>query len=176
MKGVTWAILIPYFRAAALLVYFMDFTDTEFMERGIDDQIAAIVEEERGDAQAWITGTPHLKVKQIKLLLRDLKRNLPLILIVGMIVLLFSFRNARGVLLPTLTVVVALSWTMGIAAWIGRPLNLVTVLVPPLLMILGITCRKSGGSRVGEFITAWMRTGFGGLKKLFLSFTALSCS
>ncbi len=125
-------------RAAALLVYFMDFTDTEFIERGIDDQIAAIVEEERGDAQAWITGTPHLKVVQIRMLLSDLRRNLPLVLIVGMIVLAFSFRNARGVLLPTLTVVVALAWTMGIAAWIGRPLNLVTILVPPLLMILGL--------------------------------------
>ncbi|MCZ6714647.1 MAG: MMPL family transporter [Deltaproteobacteria bacterium] len=125
-------------RSAALLVYFMDFTDTEFIARGIDDQIGEIVEQERGDALTWITGTPHLKVVQIRMLFADLGRNLPLILVVGMIVLAFSFRNLRGVFLPALTVVVALVWTMGIAAWIGRPLNLVTVLVPPLLMILGL--------------------------------------
>ena len=125
-------------RTAAILVYFMDFSDTEFMRRGIDDQIRLIAEEERGDASVWLTGMPHLKVAQIRVLLSDLRRNLPLILVVGMIVLAFSFRNARGVVLPTLTVVVALCWTMGIAAWIGRPLNLVTVLVPPLLMILGL--------------------------------------
>ncbi len=124
--------------SASLLVYFMDFSDTEFMERGIDDEIQRIVIEERGDAQTWITGTPHLKVAQIRMLLADLRRNLPLILLVGMVVLAFSFRTLRGVLLPTLTVVVALTWTMGLAAWIGQPLNLVTVLVPPLLMILGL--------------------------------------
>ena len=124
--------------AAALLVYFMDFSDTEFMDKGIDARIKAITEEERGDAQVWITGTPHLKVVQIDMLLKDLFRNLPLILLVGMVVLGFSFRTARGVMLPALTVAVALVWTMGIAAWIGRPLNLVTVLVPPLLMILGL--------------------------------------
>ena len=126
-------------RSAALLVYFMDFTDTEFMERGIDAEIQQIVKQERGSAQTWITGTPHLKVIQIRMLLSDLFRNLPLILLVGMIILGISFRTWRGILLPTLTVAVALLWTMGIVAWIGRPLNLVTVLVPPLLMILGLT-------------------------------------
>jgi hydrophobe/amphiphile efflux-3 (HAE3) family protein len=124
--------------SAALLVYFMDFSDTEFMRRGIDAEIQRIVREERGGLQSWITGTPHLKVVQIRMLLSDLRRNLPLILLVGMVVLAFSFRTARGVLLPAITVVVSLLWTMAIAAWIGRPLNLVTVLVPPLLMILGL--------------------------------------
>ena len=125
-------------RAAALLVYFMDFTDSEFIRRGLDGQIQAIVNEEQGDALTWITGAPHLKVVQTRMLLADLERNLPLILGVSMIVLAFSFRTLRGVFLPNITIVVALVWTMGIAAWIGRPLNLMTVLVPPLIMILGL--------------------------------------
>ena len=125
-------------KAAALLIYFMNFSDSEFMESGIDEEITRIVAEERGDAESWITGTPHLKVIQVRMLLSDLARNLPLILVVGMIVLAFSFRTWRGVLLPAVTVTAALIWTMGIAAWIGRPLNLVTVLVPPLIMILGL--------------------------------------
>ncbi|MFQ5513614.1 MAG: MMPL family transporter [Myxococcota bacterium] len=126
-------------RSAALAVYFMDFSDTEFMQRGLDESIRRIVEEERGDTKTWITGTPHLKAVQIRMLLRDLARNLPLILLVGMFVLAFSFRSVRGVLLPTATVILTLLWTMAVAVWLGRPLNLVTVLVPPLLMILGLS-------------------------------------
>jgi predicted RND superfamily exporter protein len=126
-------------KTAALLVYFLDFSDREFIERGIDDRIAQIAREEAGDGQVWLSGGPHLKVAQVRYQLGDLARNLPLIGVVLAVVLLFSFRTVRGMVLPLLTVGIALLWTMGVAAWIGRPLNLVTILIPPLLMILGVS-------------------------------------
>ena len=41
--------------------------------------------------------------------------------------------------LPLITIVMSLVWSMGAAAMIGRPLNLVTILIPPLLLILGLS-------------------------------------
>jgi predicted RND superfamily exporter protein len=126
-------------RTTSLLVYFLDFSDREFIERGLDERVQAIAREEAGEAELWFSGGPHLKVAQIEYQLRGLMRMLPLILVVLGIVLAFSFRTVRGVAIPLLTVVTSLLWAMGAAAWIGRPLNLVTILIPPLLLILGLS-------------------------------------
>ena len=126
-------------RTTSLLVYFLDFSDREFIERGIDEQIQTIALEEAGDAEVWLSGGPHLKVAQIQTQLRGLTRMLPLILGVLGLVLAFSFRTIRGVVLPLITIVMSLVWSMGAAAMIGRPLNLVTILIPPLLLILGLS-------------------------------------
>ena len=124
---------------AALLVYPLDFSDREFFDRGIDDAIVAIVEEERGTADVWITGTPHLKVAQTRATMGLVASRLPVTLLVLAAVLAFSFRSVRGVLLPLVTVVLALTWTMGLLGWSGRPLNAVTALVPLMLTILGLS-------------------------------------
>jgi predicted RND superfamily exporter protein len=126
-------------RTTALLVYFLDFSDRDFMERGIDDRIQEIAQAEAGDAEIWLSGGPHFKVAQIRYQMQDLRRNLPMILVVLGVVLFLTFGTFRGVFLPLLTVVVALIWTMGVAATLGRPLNLVTILIPQLMLILGLS-------------------------------------
>jgi hydrophobe/amphiphile efflux-3 (HAE3) family protein len=126
-------------RTTALIVHFLNFSDREFIDRGIDRQIEQIVEEEKGDAQAWISGGPHVKVAFARYSAADLRRNLPLIVGVLAAVLALCFRTTRGVLMPLATVVMALVWTLGIAAWIDRPLNLVTMLIPALMLILGMS-------------------------------------
>ena len=53
-------------RTASILLYFLDFSDREFFERGIADQIAERVEARRGATQAWLTGSPYIKVEQTR--------------------------------------------------------------------------------------------------------------
>lgn len=125
-------------RSAMLLVYLRDFTGTQAQEP-IDDAIVRIADEERGSGEIWITGQPHIKVAQYRAQTGELRRDLPLILLVFAGVLWLSFRTARGVVLPLLSVAVALIWTLAVVAWIGRPLNLVTLLAPAVLMILGLS-------------------------------------
>jgi len=126
-------------RTAAIIIQFLDFSDREFINRGTDAEIQAIVDAERGGAEVFITGGPHIKVAQVQYQLADWKRAMPLILLGLGLVLAFSFRTVRGVVLPLLTIVIALVWTMGLAAWQEEPLNLVTSLVPPLMLILGLS-------------------------------------
>jgi hydrophobe/amphiphile efflux-3 (HAE3) family protein len=126
-------------RSAIIQVQFLDFSDSEFVERGIDSAVQRMVDEEAGDAQTWITGAPRIKVAQIRTQIRELGRFIPVIFGVLALVLVASFRTVGGVLLPLVTIAIALTWTMGIAASIGRPLNLITILVPPLLIILGLS-------------------------------------
>jgi predicted RND superfamily exporter protein len=50
---------------------------------------------------------------------------------------LLAFRSLRGMLVPISTVLIALVWTLGAVAWLGVPLNLVSTIVPPLLLTVG---------------------------------------
>jgi uncharacterized protein len=125
-------------KTAAIVVEFLDFSDRDFIEKGIDDEIDRISREEAGPVAVYVTGGPHLKVAQVRYQLGDLRDSIPLVVLALAIVLALSFRTLRGVALPLLAVGVALIWTLGIEAWLGKELTITTVLVPPMLIILGI--------------------------------------
>jgi len=126
--------------AAAIVIQLRpDLSDAAFAERGISREIERIAHEIAGDDDVWVTGAPHIKVAQVETQMRELRRFMPAIFAVLALVLIAAFRTARGVALPLLTVGIALLWTMGLAAWLGRPLNLVTILVPPLMTIVGLS-------------------------------------
>jgi predicted RND superfamily exporter protein len=124
-------------RAAFLLVYLMDRPERELLARGTHREIARIAEAASGDASAWVSGGIYLKAETSRALLADLVRTVPLTaLVVGLIAFL-SFRTARGVLVPLGTVLIALVWTLGAVAAVGGSINLVTAVVPPLVLVVG---------------------------------------
>lgn len=127
-------------RAAVIQIQLLPgLSDAEFAERGTDREIEGIARALSGGEGVWVTGAPHVKVAQVEMQLRELRRFMPAIFGVLALVLAASFRSVRGVLLPLLSVAIALLWTFGLAAWLGRPLNLVTILVPPLTTIVGLS-------------------------------------
>ena len=125
-------------KTAAIVVEFLDFSDRDFIDKGIDDEIDRISREEAGPVEVYVTGGPHLKVAQVRYQLGDLRDSIPLVIGALAIVLALSFRTIRGVVLPLLAVSVALIWTLGIEAWLGKELTITTVLVPPMLIIIGV--------------------------------------
>ncbi|MGB5622071.1 MAG: MMPL family transporter, partial [Gammaproteobacteria bacterium] len=125
-------------RASALIVYFEGLSDNDFAELGLTQQIYAIADEERGEARVWVTGAPVIKAAISSALMDSFRVTVPAIVIIVSVVLLLAFRSIRAVLLPVLAISMALIWTLGLLAWLGRPLNVVTILVPPLLITLGL--------------------------------------
>jgi len=125
--------------ATALIVYFRDIDDREFIRRGIHDQIVSIVNEEKGGNEVSITGTPHFKVSVIKILMHDLMWMPPLIALILAAVLIVCYRTLLGVIVPLVTVVVGVVLSLGLIAALGYSLSMISVLVPPLLMILGLS-------------------------------------
>ncbi len=126
-------------RVTAILVYFLPMSHREFAERGLDEAIVALAEAERGHGEVWITGGPHVRRATARVLIGETVGLSLGILAVLAIVLALAFRTLRGVVLPLLTVVIAILWTLGAVALVGRPLNAVTALVPPLLTALGLS-------------------------------------
>jgi hydrophobe/amphiphile efflux-3 (HAE3) family protein len=125
-------------KTAAIIIEFLDFRDSDFIDKGIDDEIDRIAREEAGSVEVYVTGGPHLKVAQVRYQLGDLRTSLPMMIAALAVVLGLSFRTLRGVVLPLVAVTVALIWTLGFEAWLGNELTITTLLVPPMLMILGV--------------------------------------
>jgi len=124
--------------ASALVVYFKGLSDSDFIELGIAAQVRTIAEEERGDARYWISGSPIVKAALSDALMESLQRTTPAILAIVAGLMFLAFRSLRAVILPVIAILMALVWTLGVLAWLERPLNVVTTLVPPLIITLGL--------------------------------------
>jgi predicted RND superfamily exporter protein len=125
-------------RTTAVLVYLEPMSDQELAQRGIDGEITRVAREVVGDsAELWISGGPHLKVVLGAGLLTELAWMLPVIVGILTFVLWLSLRSVLGVVLPLASLLVALLWTLGTLAGLGRELNLVTVTVPALVLTIG---------------------------------------
>jgi predicted RND superfamily exporter protein len=125
-------------RASALLVYPHDMSETEFRRRGIDRQIEAVAIQEKGDADVVLGGAPPVKAATSRLILRDAITSAVAGLIVTAVIGWLGFRSAWGALLPLICVGFGQLYTLAVMASLGRPLNLVTAVVPPVVNAVGI--------------------------------------
>ncbi|MGH7820895.1 MAG: MMPL family transporter, partial [Candidatus Binatia bacterium] len=130
-------LVAPDGRAAAINIRFRDMPDDEFMRRGIDQAVEAILRDAGGPGEIFYSGLPHFKVYTARAMWRDLTRFVPLTLLIILIILYLSFRSLRGVLLPALTVLVSLVWTLGIMVLAGSELTLGSTSLPPLVLVIG---------------------------------------
>lgn len=102
-------------------------------------QIRAIVREVAGNAPVWITGGPVVKTATTRALLDTLVFTIPLIFAIMAVVLMIAFRSLRAMLVCMVTVAIALLWTVATVSLLGLTLNLVTAIVPPMVLTLGLT-------------------------------------
>ncbi|MCP4754968.1 MAG: MMPL family transporter [Proteobacteria bacterium] len=67
----------------------------------------------------------------------DMKRMLPIAIGVIFLMLILSFRNLAGLIIPLLTVVFSVIWTVGLMALTGTPLSISTTSMPIVLLAVG---------------------------------------
>jgi predicted RND superfamily exporter protein len=126
-------------RATAMIVYLEETSELDLGSSGIYERIEAVVAEERGDLEAWVSGTRYIGAITIDLLLSDLMRIIPLGTALLALVVFLSFRTVKGVVIPILCIAIVNLWTLGTMAWLGYPLHLVTAVIPALIQTVGIT-------------------------------------
>ncbi len=125
------------FKGAAINVFFKNLTATQYLDLGIDGKIMAVLDGERGPERWFYTGAGHLTQVAVEMIRRDLVTFTPLALALVLVVLAFSFRTVRGVVLPIVSVGGALVWTLGIMVLAGKSITLGTSILPPLLLVVG---------------------------------------
>ncbi|MEO8605634.1 MAG: MMPL family transporter, partial [bacterium] len=124
-------------RGAAINVVFKPMTDAEYADRRIDEKIAAILDSESGPELFVYTSVSRVTQAAVRSMRRDLLRFTPLAVAAVIVVLWFAFRRVRAVVLPLVTVSLAVVWTLGIMALAGKSITLGTFMLPPLLLVVG---------------------------------------
>jgi len=126
-------------RAAAVVVTLEPQSDREMLDRHLSDLIIAAADAEAGpQVQIAVTGAAIVRSATSETVMRQLRWVIPAIVVMLMAFLALTFRSLRGVLVPLATITLALIWTFATLSLLGRPLNLITSLVPPLLVTMGL--------------------------------------
>ena len=108
-------------------------------EEAVLNAITAIVNEETAghNLDVKIYGNPVVMQNSRVFMLADLTRLIPLVILVVLLSLYFSFKTMDGTLLPLITVVMATTWTMGLMALCRVTFTLVSSVIPVALIAVG---------------------------------------
>lgn len=122
---------------AGIQLRLKDFSDDpDALDRFVED-LGRVTEKHRGAAtRIAVAGIPLEKHESARLVLRDQRIFSPLCLVVLGLVLLAVTRRLSGMLLPLGFAVMTIAWTLGIYSASGHTLNMITSLLPPVIMTL----------------------------------------
>ena len=95
-------------------------------------------------------GIPMMMDDVSNLMIVDMRNLIPITFIIIMLVLLISFRSARGVILPLLTASISTVWVLGFMQLLGYKLNLVSINMPVILLAVGSAYTIHVINRVNE--------------------------
>ena len=109
------------------------------MQEGVLNDVKAIVNEATAghNLDVKIYGNPVVMQNSRVFMLADLTRLIPLVIVVVLLSLYFSFKTMDGTLLPLITVVMATSWTMGLMSLFHITFTLVSSVIPVALIAVG---------------------------------------
>lgn len=104
-------------------------------------EVAAIVSEFvnsiNGPEDFYLTGTPVLNHVLADSMKSDLVKLFPIVLLLIAFVLFLYFHSLRGVLLPFITVLISVVWTVGLMGMLGKQLSPLNSVMPVILVSLG---------------------------------------
>jgi len=122
-------------RAALIIVKFEEDRDKKKIYRDVEN----IVNRYRGesDEKIFFTGRPVMEGFVGIDVPRDIKRMLPAVALVVVLILFLTFRCVRGMLLPLIVVGASAAWALGIMAISGVPLYLIATWIPIILIAIG---------------------------------------
>lgn len=122
--------------AAAINIFLDNESDSVLLANGIDRHISQIAVGEAGPENLYYAGLIHTRMEINKTMHGDLGKFIPASFGLILLVLLLSFRSVRGVILPALTIVIAVTWTFGLVGRMGVPINMTMTIIPPLLIAI----------------------------------------
>jgi uncharacterized protein len=84
-------------------------------------------------------GEPYLRHQISKMMVIDQKRIIPVSVLVLLITLIVVTRSISCAILPMLTAGTSILWTAAFMALMGIPVNILTMIVPSLILVIGST-------------------------------------
>ncbi len=127
-------------RVTALIVTLEDIDEIPGAGDRVNAEINALLERHRGDFdQLFQVGPPRISAELTQALFADLLLLGPLAALVLIGAVLLLMRSALAALLPLITSLIAIIWTLGMLGWTGVPLNILSAMIPALIIVIGST-------------------------------------
>jgi len=122
-------------RAALIISKFEDDVEKEQVYRDVERIVNRY--RESNSEKIFFTGRPVMEGFVGIEVPRDISRMLPAVAAIVIIVLYFTFRCVRGVVLPMMVVGASATWALGIMAITNVPLYLIATWIPIILIAIG---------------------------------------
>jgi predicted RND superfamily exporter protein len=100
------------------------------------DEIQKILQDEWGEGGYYLTGELFLGYSVDKTVVADVITLFPLAIAIVFLVTILSFRSIAGVMAPTITVLSTVVVTLGFMATLGKPLTIISAVLPVLLIAM----------------------------------------
>jgi predicted RND superfamily exporter protein/two-component sensor histidine kinase len=111
--------------------------DSGANEKSVITEVQRIINSEKDGLKIYQTGMPLVSQALANYTKADFMRLPPLTLLVMITVLLLLFKSLRGILIPVVSVLLALTWTFGLMGWTGTTLSMITMIVPVFIIAVG---------------------------------------
>jgi len=117
----------------------IDPSTSEVEKQQVVNSVRKILSEETKDHKVSFRmyGDPILAESARSYMLSDLSRLIPLVIVIVLLTLFFSFKTFDGTVLPLLTVVMSTVWTCGLMALFNVTFTIVTSVIPVALIAVG---------------------------------------
>jgi len=105
----------------------------------IDNLIPTIQNfEETNNLDVHISGMPYIRTLNAKLIVDEIVWFVLAALLVTSIIFFFFFRSFRATLISLVVVCIGVMWTLGILGALNYEITVLTALIPPLIIVIGI--------------------------------------
>ena len=105
----------------------------------MDDLIPLIEEfEADNDLEVYVSGMPYIRTPNSQNIIDEISLFIGAALLVTTLIFFFFFRSVRATLISMTTVIIGVMWTFGILGLLGYEITVLTAIIPPLIIVIGI--------------------------------------
>ncbi len=117
-----------------------DVVNTKVRSEFILNEFKSLVEnfERVSGADAKISGMPYIKTRNAETLKKEMILFVIGALLVTALIFFFFFRSYRATFISMVVVLIGVSWSFGIIGLLGFEITILTALIPPLIIVIGI--------------------------------------
>ena len=117
-----------------------DVVNTKVRSEFILNEFKSLVEnfERESGADARISGMPYIKTRNAETLKKEMILFVIGALLVTALIFFFFFRSYRATFISMVVVLIGVSWSFGVIGLLGFEITILTALIPPLIIVIGI--------------------------------------
>lgn len=124
----------------AIIVTAADVEDAEDFSIDLYRAMDEVIEAHAGDLdEIFQVGPPRINAELRESLAEDFVILGPLSALVLVGAILFFMRSGLAAVVPVVTSALAIVWTFGLMGWLGVPLNILSAMIPSLIIVIGST-------------------------------------